>query len=368
MLNTLHSWCKKWRVLINTCTTKSKCVHFRKGRNTRTDFPFHIGDNTLETVADCIYLGVLLNEKGDFSNHCNAIGKGASRALGGIINKIHSMKEFGFKSYEKLVSSCVFPVLDYCSTVWGYKQYKQLDNVQHRAIRYYLGVHRFAPIAAITGDIGWLPAKYRRWLNMLRYWNRLVTLDDSRITKTVFEHDYEICENNWCNEVKCIMSTLNLVDCFNDKRIVNLECARSRMTAYYGQLWREKVDSSPKLRTYKLFKESFGAEKYLLINCDKYERSLLAQFRCGILPIRVETGRYIGEALDERLCRFCDEQCIESETHFLINCSQYAEIRAQTFGTLLREDTYINSPDCEKMRTLLCEHTRKTANFLVKTY
>ena len=60
------------------------------------------------------------------------------------------------------------------------------------------------------------------------------------------------------------MSTSNLVDCFNDKRIVNLECARSRLTAYYGQLWREKVDSSPKLRTYKLFKESFGAEKYLL--------------------------------------------------------------------------------------------------------
>ena len=93
------------------------------------------------------------------------------------------------------------------------------------------------------------------------------------------------------------MSALNLVDCFNEKRIVNLENARSRMTAYYGQLWRETVESSPKLRTYKLFKQSFGAEKYLLLNCDKYERSVLAQFRCGILPIRVETGRYIGEAL-----------------------------------------------------------------------
>ena len=137
-----------------------------KGRNTRNDFPFHIGDNALETVTDYKYLGVIFNEKDDFSNHCDAIGKGASRALGGFINNIHNMKEFGFKSYEKLVSNCVFPVLDHCSTVWGYKQYQQLDNVQHRAIRYYIGVHRFAPIAAITGDIGWL---------MLRYWNRLVT-------------------------------------------------------------------------------------------------------------------------------------------------------------------------------------------------
>lgn len=366
MLNTLHSWCKKWRVLINT--TKSKCVHFHKGRTPRSSFRFHIGQNTLETVADYKYLGVIFNEKCDFSNHCDAIGKGASRALGGIINKIHNMKEFGFKSYEKLVSNCVFPVLDYCSTVWGYKQYQQLDNVQHRAIRYFLGVHRFAPIAAITGDIGWLPAKYRRWLNMLRYWNRLVALDSGRITRAVFEHDYRLGRNNWCNEVKCIMSALNLVDCFNEKRIVNLENARSRMTAYYGQLWRETVESSPKLRTYKLFKQSFGAEKYLLLNCDKYERSVLAQFRCGILPIRVETGRYIGEALCDRLCRFCDEQCIENEMHFLINCNKYAAIRHQTFGTLLRDASFNNLPDCEKMRTLLCEHTRKTAKFLVKAY
>lgn len=29
MLNTLHNWCKRWRVLINT--SKSKCMHFRRG-------------------------------------------------------------------------------------------------------------------------------------------------------------------------------------------------------------------------------------------------------------------------------------------------------------------------------------------------
>ena len=33
MLNTLHEWCRRWRVLINT--NKSKCVHFRKGRTPR---------------------------------------------------------------------------------------------------------------------------------------------------------------------------------------------------------------------------------------------------------------------------------------------------------------------------------------------
>ena len=31
MLDTLHLWCKRWRVLINT--DKSKCIHFRRTRS-----------------------------------------------------------------------------------------------------------------------------------------------------------------------------------------------------------------------------------------------------------------------------------------------------------------------------------------------
>ncbi len=38
MLNTLCDWCKRWRVLINT--SKSKCMHFRKGRTAQTQYIF----------------------------------------------------------------------------------------------------------------------------------------------------------------------------------------------------------------------------------------------------------------------------------------------------------------------------------------
>ncbi|VDI60354.1 Hypothetical predicted protein [Mytilus galloprovincialis] len=48
MLNTLHQWCKRWRVLINT--DKSKCIHFRKPRTKETNFEFTIGKNKLEKV------------------------------------------------------------------------------------------------------------------------------------------------------------------------------------------------------------------------------------------------------------------------------------------------------------------------------
>jgi hypothetical protein len=61
MLNTMHNWCKRWRVLINC--EKSKVMRFRKGRTKQCDHIFKIGDNSLETVDRYKYLGVILHDK-----------------------------------------------------------------------------------------------------------------------------------------------------------------------------------------------------------------------------------------------------------------------------------------------------------------
>ena len=129
------------------------------------------------------YLGVIFHEKSEFSQTADALATGGGRALGGLISKLYGFKEFGFKTFEIFYYSCVVPVTDYGSSVWGYKSYAQLDYIQNRAIRYFLGVRRFTPILAIIGDSGWLPSQYRRWLNILRFLNRLLLMDDSRLTK-----------------------------------------------------------------------------------------------------------------------------------------------------------------------------------------
>lgn len=47
------------------------------------------------------------------------------------------------------------------------------------------------------------------------------------------------------------------------------------------------------------------AENYLEMHISKSLRSIIAQFRYGILPIRIKTGRYKREPLDKRICNFC---------------------------------------------------------------
>ena len=57
----------------------------------------------------------------------------------------------------------------------------EVEKVQNTGARVFLGVNLFTPILSIQGDIGWQLCQTRIELNMLRYWNRLLKMDDNRI-------------------------------------------------------------------------------------------------------------------------------------------------------------------------------------------
>ncbi len=60
-------------------------------------------------------------------------------------------------------------------------------------------------------------------------------------------------------------------------------------------------------------------------------RSLLSQFKCGILPLKIETGRVTQISLEFRLCILCDSNLVEDENHFLFQCHFYHTLRNQFF-------------------------------------
>ena len=71
-----------------------------------------------------------------------------------------------------------------------------------------------------------------------------------------------------------------------------------------------------KLRTYKLFKSEFKVEDYCKMLLPLKNRSSFAKFRCGVAPIRIETGRYEGLSVEERICPFCSD--IEDKNMFYL--------------------------------------------------
>ena len=265
----------------------------------------------------------------------------ASRALGGVINKFKTLKDCGYKTFTKLFETGVLSILNYGAEIWGYGNFPKCDNVMNRAMRYFLGVHRFAPIAALHGDMAWLSLKYTRYIAMLRFWNRLIKMDNSRLTKRIFLWCHDYPDNTYCEDIKKISDIMNLSHVYHTKGIFNIEQIKQTCQELMHVEWQGEVQSKPKLRTYKIMKIYFEVEPYVNYHVPKYMRSILAQFRMGILPLHVETGRYknvfdreIGALrrmnVDERTCNICKLDVVENEKHFLFHCNVYL-IERQTF-------------------------------------
>ena len=52
-----------------------------------------------------------------------------------------------------------------------------------------------------------------------------------------------------------------------------------------------------KLQTYRVFKTEYKTEGYINLALPRLHRSSYAIFRCGVAPLRIETGRYQRLAL-----------------------------------------------------------------------
>jgi hypothetical protein len=87
----------------------------------------------------------------------------------------------------------------------------------------------------------------------------------------------------------------------------------------------------------------------------------------GILPIRIETGRYRGEAKDDRLCYFCSSDEIEDECHFLSNCTQYSNLRSELYTSIGCNPT-LSMSSLECIDFLLYNYPRQTSKYLYSAY
>ena len=110
--------------------------------------------------------------------------------------------------------------------------------------------------------------------------------------------------------------------------------------------WNIELDKQPKLRTYKLFKTEFKLEDYVHMDLSLSQRSVLAQIRCGVLPLRIEMRRFEGKAEAERLCKFGDTNSVESEIHFIFQCPLYADRRNTHFDEIWLLKVWILTVSC----------------------
>jgi len=218
-----------------------------------------------------------------------------------------------------------------------------------------MGLGKYAPNAALLGDMGWQHPLYHQWISISRQWCRMVNMTSDCVNKRIFNWACGQNKLNWCKRVRNFYRDLQMDHLCNTEyylvvgEVINdLETVLSE---HYEVKWhaivnRPEAARGPgrnKLRTYKIFKESIKTEHYLFMY-NKRHRSAMAKFRAGVAPLRLETGRYDNTNEVDRVCFHCTDR-IESEEHVLLNCPLYNDLRNDLF-------IYANTIDVEFVNML----------------
>jgi hypothetical protein len=344
MFDLLSGWCADNKMCVNM--SKSKVVHFRNPSVNLTTYQFTCSDQQVEIVDSYCYLGLVLSQHLDYAVTAKAVAKSANITLGLLIAKCKLMGGLPYETFTKLYDSTVWATISYGAAIWGTAEFSCINAVQNRACRYFLGVGKYTPNAAVSGEMGWLPLHIRQWKTVVGYWSRMTHMNVSRLNRSVFAWANRVCGTsckNWHYRVKTQMNRFDIdidlddIDVPLNKKSTQRELEES-MFASHCIVWKGLVErdsttrgSGNKLRTYKLFKRNYEAEQYVKCVMSKQQRSALAKFRCGVAPLRLETGRYEHLPVHERLCFNCND-CVEDELHVLIVCPLYDSIRGNLFN------------------------------------
>ena len=207
MLKHLNCWCIQWSLSINIL--KSSIVHFRPKSTPKSQFNFVCGTQQLCTVKKYTYLGVTLDEHLSFLSCIESLLLSGNRALSSLINRYNVYRNFTYDIYVQLYDCSVIPTMLYGAEIWGFIETNHVLKIQNRALRFFMGVHNKTPIPAMMGDMGWTDIYIKQSVCMIRFWNRMISMDYSRLTKRIFLWDYNLENKIWNASVLKILSSVN---------------------------------------------------------------------------------------------------------------------------------------------------------------
>ena len=341
MLDCLNDWCLQWQLVVNI--DKSQVVHFRRGPSVpRSGFNFKCGQSELQTVEKYRYLGLIFTEFLDFNIMSKAVAQAATRALGLLIAKCKAHGGVPFDVFTQLYYTLVQPIVDYGASVWGANVFSHIRSIQLRAGRFFLGVGRYTPNNAVLGEMGWTDPCERLWQCIFRQWYRMDCLSLDRLNGRVHAWALRLALRGIKNAYFKLVKFSRGIGAWdiNNQVLKHRGLAMAKLNECFVSNWKDAINREEgargvggnKLRTYKQIKFDFGTTSYVKDHhLTRAQRSALAKFRCGVAPLRLETGRFEGMSLEERLCPLCQTE-IETEVHSIIKCSAFNDLRTTLFN------------------------------------
>jgi len=340
MLDKVAEYAKKWRFELNP--KKSEVVVFGL-RYAPRGIEWKLGEHVIKQVSQYKYLGIELTRGLSWRPYIKRIIAKAKRNMTQVLAMGVSGGFMSSRLANIVWMSLVRSILEYGCEIWGEKEMIEFEKLQVEMGKRILRCGSRMTEEVVRGELGWERQKARRDEMRLRYWAKIVRMDDDRMVKRIYRvsrnrlereeaEEREIKTKTWCKYTKELMIRLRLEVEWSTEQVGSEEewneLIRERIHEREQVKWRTQCLIRPKLRTYAKLKKELRTEPFLQL----YHRGgipELVKVRGGTNRLRIEQGRYVKEAVEERVCLFCDSKQVEDEYHFMLDCELYEDLRVK---------------------------------------
>ena len=326
-LKTVFEWGKKH----NMRFSKKKCKVLRisnKHKSKLEKYPIvFFGGQVLELVESHKYLGVIIDSKLRWREHIIATAEKAEKSLRLILRLCNTRRGVSQRLLILLYESCVRPILEYASEVWGdvsKTNAQRLTTVQHHALKASLGVNRRSHTADVCVEAQVPPLEPRRKIQVLRFWKNL-HLHPRPLTRFLMELPgrkrlQNTLRSSFLERVEKIMKETN----FSQEKVLSLK--KEQYKTCERSLWKKQRQQRGRRDDRSAHYSNIQSKTELQYPADyrKTRRKTVAEWhglRLGTIPL----NKFL-----QSIGRHSDGQCDcgkgeETVEHFLLHCESHTE-------------------------------------------
>jgi hypothetical protein len=329
-LDGLAKYCADWKLKVNV--EKTKVVIFSRRK---VDAQFRYMGQVLETVQQFKYLGVIISSNGKYTECKKHLYNQGLKAMYAIISK-GRLLQLPVDVMLHLFESMIVPILLYSCEVWGNEKSDILERLHLKLCKHILYLKQSTPNCMVYGETGRFPLLLTIKQRMVKYWGKIITKTNNdafvcRMYNVLFRlYNEGSFASPWLEYIRTILFENGMGHIWISQSIPNVEwlneAIKLRLQDQYKQEWHRTVETMPKCVTYRLFKQEWGQEKYLL-ELPKNTRIPMCKFRTCNHKLAVEKGRYRNIPRHERTCNMCNSNAMGDEFHFLLECRALHRIR-----------------------------------------
>ena len=321
----LHNYCSDWRLKVNC--DKTKVVVFSRGQVQTSRYNFQLAGEAIEVVNDYKYLGVLFNYNGKFRKGELALQAQATRALYSIVGKSRKY-DLPVDIQIELFNTMVVPILTYGCEIWGDNIIREVELLHMKFLKHVLYVHKYTSTDTVYGELGVYPLHITIKCKMINYWSRLIMGKNTKLSYVMYRCLFQLytdniymspwleCIRNIC--IECGMSGVWMSQTVNNPKWFG-KAVKQKLRHIWITKWYRNITSRAVCSTYKLYKEVYGMEEYL-VKLTKHNRICLSKFRTGNNKLPIIAGRYNQIEREQRYCTKCNEGLVGDEYHVLLQC------------------------------------------------